>query len=99
MVKIYEDANEQHVCAVKVFKKSGQTKAYADADCTVQFKTSELENVFIKGALIVLEDGTLAKPVGFSVSSNIGTISYIVPNGTTATSADIAGLVSVADEA
>lgn len=99
MDKIYEDANEQHVRAVKVYKKTAQTKAYVDSGYTTQFKTSELENAFIKGALIVLEDGTLAKPIGFSVSSDVGTISYIVPNGTTATSADIAGLVSVADEA
>lgn len=95
MAKIYEDANEQHVRAIMIYKKTAETKAYTDAACTVQFVTKDLKNAFIKGAVIVLEDGTLAKAVGYSESENVGTVKYIVPNGTTATSADIAGLVGL----
>ena len=98
MAKIMEDANEQHVKAVFIYKKSGQTKAYTDSGCTVQYITSDLKNIFEKGlALIVLEDGSLVKPFKYSESSSVGSVSYITPNGTTATSADIASLAAVAD--
>lgn len=100
MGKIYEDANEQHVKAFYVYKKSGQTKAYTDSACTEQYLTSNLKNIFEKGlALIVLEDGSLVKPFKYSESSSVGSISYIVPNGTTQTSADIASLAAAADPA
>lgn len=97
MTKIYEDANEQHVRAIVIYKKANQTKAYVDAEYTTQFTTSELKNAFIKGAIIKLDDGALVKPVKYAESSSVGSVYYITPNGTTATSADIASLAAVAD--
>ena len=97
MTKIYEDANEQHVRAFVIYKKANQTKAYADSDCTIQLTTSELKNIFIKGALIKLDSGDLVKPIKYAESSSVGSVYYIVPNGTTATSADIASLAATAD--
>lgn len=100
MGKIYEDANEQHVKAFYVYKKTAQTKAYVDSAFTEQYLTSDLKNIFEKGlALIVLEDGSLVKPFKYSESSSVGSIYYTVPNGTTATSGDIASLVAAADPA
>lgn len=97
VTKIYEDANDQHVRAFMIYKKTGQTKAYIDADLTTQFTTSKLKELFIKGALIKLDDGTLVKPIKYAEASSVGSVYYIVPNGTTATSADIAKLDAVAD--
>ena len=97
MTKIYEDANDQHVRAIVVYKKAAQTKAYADADCTVQMTTAELKNAFIKGALIKLDTGDFVKPVKYAESSSIGSVYYIKPNSTTATSADIDSLVAAAN--
>ena len=96
MDKVFERANDLHVRATYIYKKSSDAKAYADAACTIQFKTSELKDAFLKGA-IVNASGVLSKVVGYSEASNVGTVTYIVPNGTTATSADIAKLTSVAD--
>ena len=95
--KIYEYANDQHVRAFVVYKKANQTKAYVDSAFTEQFTTSALKDAFIKGALIKLDDGSLVKPFKYAESSSIGSIYYTVPNGTTATSGDIASLVAVAD--
>lgn len=97
--KIYEDANDQHVRAYMVYKKSGQTKAYVDADTTEQLTTSALKRLYIMGALIQLEDGALVKPFKYAESSSVGSIYYTVPNGTTATSGDIAKLDAAADPA
>ena len=97
MEKIMKDANEQYVAASLIYKKSGQTKAYGDAACTTQLTTAELKNAFIKGAVIVLEDGAIVKPVKYAEAESIGSVFYITPNGTTATSADIAPLVGAAN--
>lgn len=98
MDKIYEDANEQHVRAFIIYSKSTDTKAYADADCTVQLTTSELKNLFIKGAVIALpSNGGFVKPVKYLETSSVGSVFYIKPNSTTATSADIASVVAKAD--
>ena len=96
MGKIYETANEQHV-TYSIYKKEGETKAYVDAACTTQYITSELKNAVVHGAIIILDSGDIAIPVGYAESSSVGSVSYIVPNGTTATSADIASLAAVAD--
>ncbi len=94
--KIYEQSKDLHVVANMIYVNAG--KAYLDAAFEHQYKTSELKEVFIKGALIQVGTDSFAIPVKYTESSDIGTIAYIVPNGTTATSADIASAVSVADE-
>lgn len=96
MDRIFEHANDLHVRAIYIYKKASDTKAYVDSACTIQFKTSELKNAFLKGA-VINASGVLSKPIGYSEASNVGTVTYIVPNTTTATSADIAKLTSVAD--
>lgn len=99
MSKIYEDYKDVHVVATLVYKKTGETKAYKDAACTEQYKTSELKEAFVKGAIVVLEDESMVVPVKYAESSSVGSVYYITPNGTTATSADIAALAAVADPA
>ena len=97
MDKIFKDANEQYVATFIIYKKANQTKAYADSACTTQLTTSELKNLFIKGAVVKLDDGALVKPIKYDETTSIGSVYYIKPNGTTATSADIASLVAAAD--
>jgi hypothetical protein len=96
MSKIYEDAKDLHVVATLIYVVGSDGKAYKDATGDTQFKTSELKEAFIKGALIVLaSDAGLVKPTGYSESSNVGSVSYVIDNS----GATIASLVSVADEA
>ena len=97
MDKIYQDAKDKNVASVIIYKKSAQTKAYADEACTVQLTTAELKDAFIKGAVIKLEDGAFVKPIKYDETASIGSVYYIKPNGTTATSADIASLVAAAN--
>lgn len=96
MAKIYEQYKDLHVVSTLVYAYNN--KAYSDAAHEHQMKTSELKEAFIKGCMIVVDDDEFAYPIGYAESSNVGSISYIVPNGTTATSADIAALAAVADE-
>lgn len=92
--RIFDDAKDKNVAAVVIYGDDG--KAYVDADCEVQFKTSELKEAVLKRAVIMVSDAVYL-PVSFAVSDEVGSVSYIVANGTTATSADLASLAALAD--
>lgn len=93
---IYDQAKDKNVAAIVIYGKSADTKAYVDSGCTTQFKTSELKDAFIKRAIIQIATEYFI-PVSFTVSGDVGTVKYAKPNSTTATSADLGSLVSVAD--
>ena len=95
MDKIYEDLKDLHVKSTYIYEK-GDGKAYVDSGCTVKYKTSELKEAFLKGAIVRIAGG-FAYPIRYTESSGIGTVAFIKPNTSTATSADIVSLVSVAD--
>ena len=97
MEKLYNDAKDQNVSATYIYgKSSSDTKAYADSGCTIQMKTSELKEAFLKRAIIVIGDAFYI-PVSFSVSSNVGSVTYAKPNSSTATSADLGTLTAAKD--
>lgn len=96
MNKIYEDAKDLHVRVVLIYQgtSAGATKAFVDAACTTQAKTSELKDAFIKGCLIKLAAGGFVKPFQYTESEGVGSVSYIAPSGSTAA---VAALAAVAD--
>ena len=70
--KIYEQAKDLHVVATYIFDK-GDEFAYTDVECTKKFTPSELEEVFIKGALIMpIYADTIFKPVLYSREGFVG---------------------------
>ncbi len=93
MDRLFDDAKDKNVSATYIYGKSSDTKAYADAGCTIQMKTSEMKEAFRKRALVVIGDD-LYIPVSFGVVSKAGTVKYIKPNATTATSADLGTLTA-----
>lgn len=98
MDKIFQDAKDKNVASVVIYGKS--SKAYSDAACTVQMKSSELVEAVQKRAVIKLDATAGFKiPVGITFDSKgeVATVNYIIPNTTTTTSADIAGLAAVKD--
>ena len=96
MDKIFDQAKDKNVAAIVIYGKGSDGKAYADADGTIQLKTSELKDAFLKRAVIQIGTEYFI-PVTFSITSNVGTVKYAKPNSTTATSADLGSLVSVKD--
>lgn len=96
MNKIFEQSKDLHVSASVIYGKA-DGKAYVDKACTVQMTTAELKEAVIKRAIIQI--GTdIFVPVAFTVVSKAGTVRYVKPNSTTATSADIASLSAVAEQ-
>ena len=78
MDKIFEQAKDLHVVATYVYG-NGDNYAYIDAECTKNYKTSELKEVFVKGALINI-NGILCKPLAFSVDESSGGAAVIYIN-------------------
>ena len=93
MVKLFDDAKDKNVSATYIYGKASDAKAYVDEACTVQMKTSELREAVLKRAVIIIGDAVYI-PVSFSVASNVGSVGYIKPNSSTATSADIGSLTA-----
>lgn len=86
MDKIFEQAKDLHVVATYVYGNGSDTNAYADAECTKQFTVSELKEVFVKGALIKINDG-LYKAMNF-VDGAIGYVNVSGEAETLAAKAD-----------
>ena len=95
MKRIFNDAKDKNVAAVMIYGKSGDTKAYVDAACTKQFKTSELGDAFYKRGLVKIGTDYFV-PISFAVATGVGTLTY-AKAGSSAGTAATATLVSVAD--
>ena len=74
MERIYEDAKDLHVKAVKIYaiaKEQGdEPTAYWDKEGLKALSRDEMEDAFIKGCVIVSEnDGGYARPTSVSFSN------------------------------
>ena len=97
MDRIYDQAKDKNVAAILIYVKSGETKAYADSACTIQFKTSELADAFYKRALIKSGNDYYA-PTAFTVSNKIGSVSYAVTTAAdSSTKTELKALTAAAD--
>lgn len=81
MDAIFQDSKDVYVANYKIYD-DGDGKACSDADATVQLTTSELKELFVKGAVIILADDSLAVPVGYAEAEGIGTVTYVTADGT-----------------
>lgn len=95
MEKIFDQAKDKNVAAIVVYGKGTDGKAYVDAAGTTQYKTSALKDAFLKRAIVQIGSDYFV-PVSFTVTSNIGTLTYAKAGSTTGTAAT-ATLVAVAD--
>lgn len=87
-----------------VYVADNDTKAYGDEERTKQLTQSELYDAYVKGCLIVDEDGIMYNPISYAVTSEtgVGTLTYAVPTTTTvelveSTTLVVATAVSKAD--
>ncbi len=93
MDRIYQDLKDRFVVATVIYTKASDGKAYTDAATTEQFKTSDLKEAFLKGAIIKTATG-YAYPTEYAESSNVGSVKY--PK-TGSSNVEIATLAAVAD--
>ena len=89
MDKVYINSEDRNVAVRKVYLKASDTYAYIDEKCETKATSDELHDAFIKGVVLIGSDKTEYLPVSCKVASDVATITYIKPNSTTATSADL----------
>ena len=92
MKYVYQDAKDKNKAGIFIYTKGEPDgKAYVDEKCTVQFKSSELKDAFMKRA-IISSSGTFIIPTILSTEENgIMSVGCIVDGGT------LTKFVSVAD--
>lgn len=94
MDKIFIDAKDLHVCAYKVYAKNSDPYAYADTAFTTKISSDELHNAFIKGMVVVGQDGVEYLPVSCKVAGSVTTITYATTDSSAATTAKLATVKS-----
>lgn len=81
MDRIYNREEDKNCANIIVYSKAGDTKAYSDKECTLQYKTSELKNAFKKGCIIITNEFDMLTPVGFAIQNSnnveIGHLMYL----------------------
>lgn len=82
MKKIFETSEDLYVSCYVIYAKTGDTKAYADVDCTKTIGAAKLYSLFIKGCVIVNGENTY-KPVSVMQKNNVTTLSYVTVNAGT----------------
>lgn len=93
MTKVYERYEDLHVRKTYIYVKENDVYAYADSDKKVKISAEDLNNLFLKGVVIV--DGTTEYlPTSYVISSKVGTMTYVKADTTTAATAVLTTLKS-----
>lgn len=88
MDRIFHHNDTMYEAASKLYVKS-DGYAYLESDFKTKVSADVLEDLFVRGLLIV-DSGVTYKPISLKVASNVATVTYVKTNGTTATQGDLA---------
>lgn len=88
MDRIFHHDDTMYEAATKVYVKS-DGYAYLEEDFKTKVPADVLEDLFVRG-LIIVDTGVMYKPISFKVVSKVATVTYAKTNGTTTTQADLA---------
>lgn len=92
MERVFHHDDTMYEAATKVYAKTDGF-AYLEADYKTKVPADVLEDLFVRG-LIIVDSGVMYKPVSLKLTSNVVTVTYVKTNGTTATTADLATVKS-----
>lgn len=92
MDRIFHHGDTMYEAATKVYAKS-DGYAYYESDCKTKVPADVLEDLFVRG-LIIVDTGVMYKPVSFKVASKVATVTYVKTNSSTSTTADLATVKS-----
>lgn len=93
MSKVYERYEDLHVRKTYIYVKADDVYAYEDSDKKVKISADDLRNLFLKGA-VILDGTTEYLPTSYVISSEVGTMTYVKADTTTAATAVLTTLKS-----
>lgn len=76
MDRIFHHDDTMYEAATKVYAKPGDSYVYADEKCTVKLSADQLEDIFVRG-MILVDTKVMYKPVSGTLASGVMSITYI----------------------
>lgn len=92
MDRVFHHDDSMYVVGTKVYTKADGI-AYSDSECKNPINAETLEQLFLEG-MIVVADGVSYKPISCKVASKVATVTYVITDGSVATTAKLATVKS-----
>lgn len=88
MDRIFHHDDTMYEAATKVYVKT-DGYAYSDSKCTVKIPADVLEDLFVRGMIVVDSAGVMYKPISCKTAAKVITVTYATTD-TTPTAAKLA---------
>lgn len=93
MGRIFHHDDTMYEAATKVYAKA-DGYAYLESDFKTKIPADVMEDVFIRGMIVVDSAGVMYKPISCKVASGVATVTYATTDSTATTSAKLATVKS-----
>ena len=95
MVRIFHHDDTMYEAATKIYAKADGF-AYFESDFKTKVPTPVMEDLFVRGMIVVDSAGVMYKPISCKTASGVATVTYVTTDSTTATTAKLATVKSEA---
>ena len=95
MDRIFHHDDTMYEAATKVYAKTDGF-AYFHSDFKTNVPTPVIEDMFVRGMLVVDSTGVMYKPISCKTASGVATVTYVTTDSSTATTAKLATVKSEA---
>lgn len=89
MERIFHHDDTMYEAATKVYAKA-DGYAYNDAKFTEKVPADVLEDLFVRGLIVVDAAGVMYKPISCKIAAKVVTVTYATTDSSTTTSAKLA---------
>ena len=93
MGRIFHHDDTMYEAATKVYAKA-DGYAYLESDFKTKITADVMEDIFIRGMIVVDSAGVMYKPISCKVASGVATVTYATTDSTATTSAKLATVKS-----
>lgn len=93
MDRIFHHDDTMYEAATKVYAKA-DGYAYLEPDFKTKIPADVMEDIFIRGMIVVDSAGVMYKPISCKVASGVATVTYATTDSTATTSAKLATVKS-----
>lgn len=93
MDRIFHHDDTMYEAATKVYAKA-DGYAYLESDFKTKIPADVMEDIFIRGMIVVDSAGVMYKPISCKVASGVATVTYATTDSTATTSAKLATVKS-----
>ena len=93
MDRIFHHDDTMYEAATKVYAKT-DGYAYLEKDYKTKVSAAVLEDLFVRGLIIVDATGVMYKPISLKVASDVATVTYATTDASTVTTAKLATVKS-----